>query len=132
LGAAASQAPPGHALPRAFHLDPSIYEAELDLIWRRSWLLAGCSTEARDPGDSFRFDLAGSSAVVVRDERLELLGWVADSRSRSISRAGSSQPPWLHRVSCGRESPTRSRVPSFWLHASADHPVLTRLAPAGP
>jgi phenylpropionate dioxygenase-like ring-hydroxylating dioxygenase large terminal subunit len=59
LHAAVSQARSGHALPRTLHVDPSIYDAELELIWRRCWLLAGLTAEARDPGD-FRFDLAGS------------------------------------------------------------------------
>ena len=58
----------GHALPREFHLDESIYEYELDAIWRRSWLLAGRSAQAAEPGEFFRFDVAAYSVVVVRDE----------------------------------------------------------------
>ncbi|HUA04587.1 MAG TPA: aromatic ring-hydroxylating dioxygenase subunit alpha [Solirubrobacteraceae bacterium] len=68
LGAALRERRPGHALPRAFHLDPSIYEYELETIWRRSWLLAGCSAQAPGPGDFFRFDLGDHSVVFVRDE----------------------------------------------------------------
>jgi nitrite reductase/ring-hydroxylating ferredoxin subunit len=59
----------GHALPRAFHLDSSIYERELEVIWRQSWLFAGCSAQAGEPGDFFRFDLADHSVVLVRDEQ---------------------------------------------------------------
>jgi len=58
---------PGHALPRAFALDPHIHEHELDTIWRASWLFAGVSAQAPEPGDFFRLDLAaGDSVIVVR------------------------------------------------------------------
>ena len=68
LRAAIDRCRKGHALPAAFHLDRSIYEDELEAIWRRSWLLAGCSVEAPGPGDFFRFELGDDSVVVVRDE----------------------------------------------------------------
>lgn len=60
---------PGHALPRAFAVDPDIHEHELEMIWRSSWLFAGVASQARLPGDFFRLDLAaGDSVIVVRDE----------------------------------------------------------------
>ena len=63
----------GHALPAAFALDPDIHEYELETIWRASWLFAGVSDQAREPGDFFRFDLAaGDSVIVVRAEDGEL------------------------------------------------------------
>lgn len=68
LTAALGQHRAGHALPRIFHLDESIYEYELETIWRRSWLLAGCSAQAPKHGDFFRFDLGDHSLVFVRDE----------------------------------------------------------------
>ena len=60
---------PGHALPGSFHLDASVYEYELEAIWRQSWLLAGSSAQAPGPGDFFRFSLAPHDLVVVRDEQ---------------------------------------------------------------
>lgn len=67
LLAALAQRRPGHALPRAFVIDPEIYEHELQTVWHESWLFAGCSTEAREPGDFFRFDLGDHSLLIVRD-----------------------------------------------------------------
>ena len=58
---------PGHGLTRAFAVDPDIYERELAVIWRRSWLFAGPSAQARHPGDFFLFELGDDSLVIVRD-----------------------------------------------------------------
>ena len=65
----------GHALAREFHTDPSIYGAEIERVWRRSWLFAGFSIEARDPGDFFSFALHDDSLLIVRahDGRLHAL-----------------------------------------------------------
>jgi len=68
LRAALDTHEPGRALPRVFAIDPSIYDHEQQAIWRSSWLFAGCSAEARDPGDFFRYEIGDNSIVVVRDE----------------------------------------------------------------
>jgi Rieske 2Fe-2S family protein len=69
LIAARAEHRPGHALPRAFALDPEIHAHELDTIWRSSWLFAGAAAEVDRPGAFFRLDLAaGDSVVVVRGE----------------------------------------------------------------
>ena len=61
-----------HALPGASSVDPDVYAHELRCIWSQSWLLPGCSAEACEPGDFFRFDLAEYAVVPVRDEHGEL------------------------------------------------------------
>ena len=58
----------GHALPRAFAIDSEIFAHELETVWYASWLLAGTSAQAPEPGDFFRFDLGDDSIVLVRDE----------------------------------------------------------------
>lgn len=58
----------GHALPQAFHLSQEIHARELDAIWRRSWLLAGVSAQAQEPGDFFSFALGDDSLIVVRGQ----------------------------------------------------------------
>jgi Rieske 2Fe-2S family protein len=73
LPAALAEHRPGHALPRAFALDPEIHARELDAIWRASWLFAGVSAQARDPGDFFCLALeAGDAVIVARGEDGEL------------------------------------------------------------
>jgi Rieske 2Fe-2S family protein len=69
LSAALAEHRPGHALPRSFALDPDIHARELDAIWRASWLFAGVSAQAREPGDFFCLALAaGDSVIVARGE----------------------------------------------------------------
>lgn len=68
LQAALAQHRPGHALPQAFHTSPEIHAHELDAIWRRSWLLAGVSAQAPEPGDFFSFELGDDSLIVARGQ----------------------------------------------------------------
>jgi Rieske 2Fe-2S family protein len=68
LQAALAAHRPGHALAREFHTDAAIYSQEIECLWRRSWLFAGFSIEAQNPGDFFRFELEDDSLVVVRGE----------------------------------------------------------------
>ena len=73
LDVALAEHRPGHALPRAFAVDPDIHARELDAIWRASWLFAGVSAQAREPGDFFSLQLAaGDSVIVARGEDGEL------------------------------------------------------------
>jgi glycine betaine catabolism A len=85
LAAALAAHRPGFALPRAFALDPEIHDAELDAIWRRSWLMAGTSGEAARPGDYFRLELsAGDSVIVVRGHDGELVALHNTCRHRGM------------------------------------------------
>ncbi|HEY6526995.1 MAG TPA: aromatic ring-hydroxylating dioxygenase subunit alpha [Solirubrobacteraceae bacterium] len=73
LDVALAEHRPGHALPRAFAVDPDIHARELDAIWRASWLFAGVSAQAREHGDFFSLQLAaGDSVIVARGEDGEL------------------------------------------------------------
>jgi glycine betaine catabolism A len=58
----------GHSLPQALYLDTAVYAHELETIWRRSWLFAGLSVQARTPGHFFRFTLGDDSILIVRGE----------------------------------------------------------------
>ncbi len=76
---------PGHALlPRVFALDPAIFDHEQQAIWRSSWLFAGVSAEAPNPGDFFRYEIGDNSIVVVRDEHGTLHALHAGGRHRGM------------------------------------------------
>ena len=68
VAAATERHRPGHALLREFHTDPEIHAEEIERIWRRSWLFAGLSIEARAPGHFFSFELGADSILIVRGE----------------------------------------------------------------
>jgi glycine betaine catabolism A len=63
---------PGLTLPQALHLDPGVYRAELERIWRRDWLFAGHTAELRHAGDRVVFDVGDDSALIVRGDDGEL------------------------------------------------------------
>jgi Rieske 2Fe-2S family protein len=58
----------GMSMPQAFYLDASIYQAELDAIWRRGWLMAGHSCEVPNPGDYLTLSVGADSLIVIRDD----------------------------------------------------------------
>ena len=63
-----SSAAPLRTLPAAAYCDPGRYQAELELIFRREWLLVASAEQVREPGDYVALELAGEPIVVVRGE----------------------------------------------------------------
>ncbi|HVT93472.1 MAG TPA: aromatic ring-hydroxylating dioxygenase subunit alpha [Bryobacteraceae bacterium] len=57
---------PGWTLEREFYTESSFFEADLDAVFRRSWLCAGHVSRIRESGDYFLFEAAGESLIVVR------------------------------------------------------------------
>ncbi len=57
----------GHALARAFYLDPAIYAEDLDLLLDR-WIFAGHVGEVHAPGDFITTELGAESAIVARGD----------------------------------------------------------------
>ena len=60
--------PARHSLLQPFYRDPDIYQADVERIWRKGWLLAGHSCEISKPGDFFTLNVDRDSIVVIRDE----------------------------------------------------------------
>ncbi|HTT92755.1 MAG TPA: aromatic ring-hydroxylating dioxygenase subunit alpha [Acidimicrobiales bacterium] len=58
----------GYTLSQALHLDPAVYQLELERIWRTNWLFAAHTAELRRAGDRTVFDVGDDSALVVRGE----------------------------------------------------------------
>ena len=58
----------GHGLARDFYLDPDIYEAEIEKIWRQGWLFAAHSCEIPEPGDYLTYQIATDSILILRDD----------------------------------------------------------------
>jgi glycine betaine catabolism A len=92
LGAALATRRPGHALPRAFALDPEIHARELDAIWRASWLFAGVSGQVREVGQYVCVTLAaGDSVIVVRAGDGELAALHNTCRHRGMPVCGAPE-----------------------------------------
>jgi phenylpropionate dioxygenase-like ring-hydroxylating dioxygenase large terminal subunit len=50
----------------AVYVSPSVLEREKERLFARRWICAGRASDAAEPGDWFRFDLAGESFIIVR------------------------------------------------------------------
>src|SRR6266567_8270330 len=59
---------PGWTLPGQFYSGETIYEADLERIWRRGWLFAGHACEIPQPGDYFTLAVDSDSLIVIRGE----------------------------------------------------------------
>jgi Rieske 2Fe-2S family protein len=55
-------------LPPRIYVDPDVFAAEQEHIFRREWLPAGVVDQVRAPGDYFTVDIAGQPLVVLRND----------------------------------------------------------------
>lgn len=58
----------GWSLPQFFYKDPTCFELEMQKIWRKFWLFAGHSCEAKSPGDYLNYQLGDDSILLVRQD----------------------------------------------------------------
>jgi Rieske 2Fe-2S family protein len=56
----------GWSLPSAFYCQHSVYQADLDRIWRRGWLFATHSCELKEPGTYTVLELDTDSILITR------------------------------------------------------------------
>ncbi|HKQ84814.1 MAG TPA: aromatic ring-hydroxylating dioxygenase subunit alpha [Steroidobacteraceae bacterium] len=53
-------------VPTRWYLDPQIHELEVERIWKRSWQMVCRADDIREVGDTWVYDVASLSYVVVR------------------------------------------------------------------
>lgn len=58
--------PAGHSLQREFYCDEDVYRADIECIWRSSWLFVGHTCQIPEPGDFFTFQVDTDSVIVTR------------------------------------------------------------------
>lgn len=73
---------PGYGLAREFYADAEIFEAELEAIWHRKWLLAGAACEVAAPHQWMKVDIGHASVIVMRGEDGQLRGFHNTCRHR--------------------------------------------------
>jgi Rieske 2Fe-2S family protein len=65
----------GFSLERDFYLDETIYQLDVERIWRRGWLFAGHTCEIPQPGDYFTFDVDTDPILVIRGDDNQVRGF---------------------------------------------------------
>ena len=58
----------GTTLPRQFFTSAEVFELDVERVHFRHWLFAGHASRISKPGDFFRYDIAGESLLIVRDQ----------------------------------------------------------------
>jgi Rieske 2Fe-2S family protein len=66
---------PGWALPGEFYSGETVYQADLDRVWRRGWLFAGHDCEIPNPGEYFLLQVAQDSIILLRGDDGEVRGF---------------------------------------------------------
>lgn len=59
---------PGQGLPGGFYTDSNVFDAEMERIYGRFWLLAGHTSQVSQPGDYFTFEVGRESLIILRDD----------------------------------------------------------------
>ncbi len=61
-----------HDLPIEVYLSADYHRKEVDLLWRKVWQIAGRVEDLAQPGDSFVYDIADDSLLVLRTSAGEI------------------------------------------------------------
>jgi glycine betaine catabolism A len=90
---------PGWTLPQPYFVAPTIYQRDLDAIWRKGWLFAGHTCEIPKAGDYFLLPLDRDSIIVIRgnDGRIHAHHNVCRHRGSMICDAAEGH---VHKLVC--------------------------------
>ena len=76
--------PRHYSLPGPFYTDPAIFALDLEAVFHKRWLFAGCSCEIAAPGDYLTVEIGSSSVIVVRGQDGALRGFFNSCRHRGF------------------------------------------------
>ena len=83
----------GWSLEQRFYVDPSIFQLDLDRVFRTGWLFAGHTCQIGNPGEYFCYEIAGDSLIVIRgnDGKVRALFNVCRHRGSIICKKPAGQ-----------------------------------------
>jgi Rieske 2Fe-2S family protein len=90
LNSLVNRCQPGQSLPRDFYVNETVYQADLERIWRRGWLFAGHSCQIPEPGDYFNLEMDVDSILIVRGDEGTLGAMHNVCRHRGMRLCGES------------------------------------------
>src|SRR6478609_7366609 len=59
---------PGHALAAGLYSRDDVFQADLDVFFRRHWIFIGLECDVPEPGDATVFDIGTTSLILLRDD----------------------------------------------------------------
>ena len=82
----------GRSLPAGLYTREDVFQADLDVFFRKHWIYIGPECDVPEPGDAMVIDIAGSSLIMLRDDdgEVRVLYNVCRHRGARILDAGAS------------------------------------------
>lgn len=82
----------GHSLPAGLYTREDVFEADLDVFFRKHWICIGLDCDVPEPGDASVVDIGRSSLIILRDDDggIRVTHNVCRHRGARILDAGSS------------------------------------------
>lgn len=62
----------GRSLPAGLYTREDVFQADLDVFFRKHWIYIGPECDVPEPGDATVIDIAGSSLIMLRDDDGEI------------------------------------------------------------
>jgi Rieske 2Fe-2S family protein len=62
----------GHSLPAGLYTREDVFEADLDVFFRRHWICIGLDCDVPEPGDATVIDIGKTSLILLRDDDGEI------------------------------------------------------------
>ncbi|WP_331372750.1 aromatic ring-hydroxylating oxygenase subunit alpha [Sinorhizobium chiapasense] len=62
----------GHSLPAGLYTRDDVFEADLEVFFRRHWICIGLECDVPEPGDATVVDIGNSSLILLRDDDGEI------------------------------------------------------------
>src|SRR3954467_5069277 len=82
----------GHSLPADLYTRRDVFEADLDIFFRKHWIYVGLECDVPEPGDATVIDIGKSSIILLRDDddQIQVLHNVCRHRGSRILNPGQS------------------------------------------
>ncbi|APO72075.1 ring-hydroxylating dioxygenase protein (plasmid) [Rhizobium gallicum] len=82
----------GHSLPAGLYSREDVFEADVDVFFRKHWICIGLECDVQEPGDANVIDIGNSSLIILRDDdnHIRVVHNVCRHRGSRILDAGSS------------------------------------------
>ncbi|MBD0415209.1 aromatic ring-hydroxylating oxygenase subunit alpha [Oryzicola mucosus] len=58
----------GHSLPAGLYTREDVFEADIDVFFRKHWICVGLECDVPEPGDATVIDIGASSLILLRDD----------------------------------------------------------------
>ncbi|TDW32943.1 Rieske 2Fe-2S family protein [Rhizobium azibense] len=82
----------GHSLPAGLYGREDVFEADVDVFFRKHWICIGLECDVPEPGDANVIEIGNSSLIILRDDdnQIRVVHNVCRHRGSRILDAGSS------------------------------------------